>query len=125
MARPPTAAALVLVLSAIAASTMHVHAIDDGLCRTPIMGMNSWTAYGASVTAKDLLDVGQFFVSSGLRDLGYTWINTDDGWDTGTRAADGKLQPDGAKFPQGIRGLVKQLNGMASTQVLVLAMAVR
>jgi len=35
-----------------------------------------------SVTAQDLLDVGRFFVSSGLRDVGYRWINTDDGWDT-------------------------------------------
>ena len=38
--------------------------------------------------------MGKFFVSSGLRDVGYTWINTDDGWDTHNRTADGKLQPD-------------------------------
>jgi hypothetical protein len=43
-------------------------ALDDGLCRTPIMGMNSWTAFGASVTEADLLPVGKFFVDSGMRD---------------------------------------------------------
>ena len=39
--------------------------------------------------------------------LRYNWINTDDGWDTKTRAPDGKLQPDLTKFPDGIAGLVK------------------
>jgi len=73
------------------------------------MGMNSWTAFGVSVTEADLIAVADFFVSSGLRDLGYTWINTDDGWDVGTRAADGKLQVDLAKFPNGIGGLVTKL----------------
>merc|ERR1712166_1698774 len=74
--------------------------------------MNSWTAFGSAVTAQDLLNVAKFFVSSGLRDAGYNWINTDDGWDTKTRAPDGKLQPDLTKFPDGIAGLVKELNTM-------------
>eukprot|EP00729_Bicosta_minor_P019495 gene19495-6283_t len=86
--------------------------VDDGLCRTPIMGMNSWTAFGAGVTEQDLLDVGNFFVSSGLRDAGYKWVNTDDGWDTKERDSDGKLQVDLVKFPSGIKGLVQKLNGM-------------
>jgi|EP01043_Picozoa_sp_COSAG02_P055757 alpha-galactosidase len=87
-------------------------ALDDGLCQTPIMGMNSWTAYGASVTEADLLDVGKFFVSSGLREAGYKWVNSDDGWDTHARGADGRLQPDLQKFPDGIRGLTKKLGAM-------------
>ena len=87
-------------------------ALDDGLCRTPIMGMNSWTAFGASVTEADLLNVGKFFVSSGLRKAGYRWINSDDGWDTHARGADGRLQPDLKKFPDGISGLTKKLDAM-------------
>jgi hypothetical protein len=52
---------------AVAAAALAVPAvaIDDGLCQTPVMGMNSWTAFGASVTAEDLLSVGKFFVDSG------------------------------------------------------------
>lgn len=86
--------------------------LDDGLCRTPIMGMNSWTAFGSNVNEQDLLDVAHFFVSSGLRDKGYKWINTDDGWDTTARDANGRLQPDVSKFPSGIDGLVKQLGAI-------------
>jgi alpha-galactosidase len=98
---------LVLVLQPPAAQ-----ALDDGLCRTPIMGMNSWTAFGQGVTEADLLAVGSFFVSSGLRDAGYRWVNSDDGWDTRSRGADGRLQPDPAKFPDGIKGLVQKLGAM-------------
>jgi alpha-galactosidase len=47
----------------------------------------------------------------GLRDAGYTWVNTDDGWDTKKRNSDGTLQPDPLKFPKGIKGLVQELSG--------------
>ena len=88
-------------------------AIDDGLCRTPIMGMNSWTAFHSSVTEADLLLVGEFFVSSGLRAKGYRFVNTDDGWDTNTRDnVTHRLQPDLSKFPDGISGLTKKLGAM-------------
>ena len=56
--------------------------------------------------------MGHFFISSGLRDVGYNWINTDDGWDTNSRDANGKLQPNLLKFPDGIVGLTKQLGDM-------------
>lgn len=39
-----------------------VAAIDDGLCRTPIMGTNSWTAFGSGVTAADLIATGKLVV---------------------------------------------------------------
>ena len=85
-------------------------ALDDGLCRTPIMGFNSWTAYGSEVTEQNLLDTGTFLVSSGLRDLGYSWVNVDDGWSLPARdAKTGKLLPDLAKFPDGVGGLVAKL----------------
>jgi hypothetical protein len=85
-------------------------ALNDGLCRTPIMGFNSWTAYGKGVTEQNLLDTGTFLVSSGLRELGYSWVNVDDGWSVEARdAKTGKLLPDLAKFPDGIGGLVTKL----------------
>lgn len=42
----------------------------------------------------------------------YRWINTDDGWDTKSRASDGRLQPDLLKFPKGIKGLVQDLEAL-------------
>ena len=90
-----------------------VHSLDDGLCKTPVMGMNSWTAFSKDVTAQDLIDVGKFFVSSGLRDVGYKWVNTDDGWSLNTRhPTTGRIQTDLTKFPKDIPGLVQELNAM-------------
>ena len=54
--------------------------------------------------------IGQFLVSSGLRAAGFNHVNTDDGWDTYSRNANGTLQPDPNKFPQGIIGVVQNLS---------------
>jgi len=77
------------------------------------MGMNSWTAFGSSVTEADLLSVANFFVSSGLHAKGYRFINSDDGWDTNARNdTTQQLVPDLKKFPDGIAGLTAKLGAM-------------
>ncbi|MBP3967413.1 alpha-galactosidase [Paenibacillus lignilyticus] len=45
-----------------------------------------------------------YLVSSGLKDAGYTYVNIDDCWQTHSRDAQGRLVPDPAKFPDGIKG---------------------
>ncbi len=86
------------------------HCLPDGLARTPIMGFNSWTAYGCLVTASDLVDVGEFFVSSGLAAKGYTYVNTDDCWMLGRNATTQQIQPNPFTFPDGIVGLTATLH---------------
>ena len=54
-------------------------ALDNGLARTPPMGWNSWNCYGAGITADKMKATADFFVSSGLKDAGYTYVSTDDG----------------------------------------------
>ncbi|MGW3994879.1 NPCBM/NEW2 domain-containing protein [Amycolatopsis sp. NPDC004772] len=44
-------------------------------------------------------------VTSGLKDAGYRYVNIAGCWATKTRAADGKLQPDTAKYPD-LPGLI-------------------
>lgn len=53
------------------------------------MGFSSWNHFSMGVSAPLLLDVADAFVSTGLRDAGYTYINTDDGWLDYNRTADG------------------------------------
>jgi len=48
-----------------------------------------------------LTQQADFFVSSGLSKVGYTYISTDDGWMTGARNAAGQMIPDPVKFPGG------------------------
>lgn len=44
-------------------------------------------------------------VSLGLADLGYKYVNLDDGWQAKTRAPDGTLTYDTKKFPNGIKAV--------------------
>ena len=87
-------------------------AIDDGLARTPPMGLNSWTSVGSGVSAAFLQAMGDFFVSSGLREAGFEYICSDDGWSNGTRSAGGELQPDSKKFPAGLLGVANYLHSI-------------
>jgi alpha-galactosidase len=74
-----------------------------GLAPTPPMGWNSWNEFGGNVNQKLVESVADAFVASGLKDAGYTYVNIDDTWSNKAgRAADGSLQADLNKFPDGI-----------------------
>ena len=44
-------------------------------------------------------------VSDGYKDAGYEYVNIDDCWLAKERAADGQLQADPDRFPNGIKAL--------------------
>jgi alpha-galactosidase len=75
------------------------------LALTPPMGFNDWNAFGCDVSEKLITETADFFVSSGLKDAGYTYVNIDDCWSLRERGPDGKLVPDPVKFPSGIKGV--------------------
>lgn len=95
--RRPVLVSLALLFSA--------SSLDNGLLRTPPLGFNSWTAFGTGVSEADLRATADFFVSSGLKDAGYLYVNCDDGWSLENRDASGRLVPDPVKFPSGLRNL--------------------
>lgn len=67
------------------------------LAATPPMGWNSWYSVQSKVSDADVRANADALVSSGLRDLGYIYVNIDLGWE-GTRDAFGVMHPN-AKFP--------------------------
>ncbi len=69
----------------------------DGLAATPPMGWSSWNAFADRIDDATIRAMADAMVARGLRDVGYTHINIDDGWQ-GKRDAAGVLQPN-AKFP--------------------------
>lgn len=77
----------------------------DTLAATPPMGFNNWNAFGCDVSEALIEETADKLVSSGFRDLGYRYVNIDDCWSLRERGADGRLVPDPAKFPSGIKGL--------------------
>jgi len=94
------AGAVVLTFAAAPPAT----ALDNGLAQTPPMGFNDWNSFGCNVDEQLIKQTADFFVSSGLKDAGYEYVNIDDCWLEKTRSADGHLVPDPVKFPDGIKG---------------------
>ncbi|HTV18146.1 MAG TPA: NPCBM/NEW2 domain-containing protein [Polyangiaceae bacterium] len=92
-------------VGASAAPAARALAETPALALTPPMGFNDWNAFGCDVNEKLIRETADFFVSSGLKDAGYVQLNIDDCWSLRERDASGKLVPDPAKFPSGIRGV--------------------
>lgn len=77
------------------------------------MGWNSWNVGGCTYANADTaLKTAKLFVSLGLKDLGYQYVNIDDCWSTKQRNATGYLVPDPAKFPKGMKALTDEIHGM-------------
>jgi len=75
------------------------------LALTPPMGWSSWNTFGKDIHEEMVRQVADTLVSSGMKDAGYTYVNIDDGWQLGTRDAEGNLQYDPRKFPSGMKAL--------------------
>lgn len=78
----------------------------------PVMGWSSWYAFRTAISESLVLAQAQALVSSGLAAAGYTCVNLDDGWAAPARDSGGRLQPDPAKFPGGIRALADQVHAL-------------
>ncbi len=85
-------------------------AVQGPLAQTPPMGFNNWNAFGCDVNETLIKQTADFFVSSGLKDAGYQFVNIDDCWSMMQRDADGKLVPDPVKFPSGIQGVAEYVH---------------
>lgn len=84
--------------------------IGDELALTPPMGWSSWNTFGRHLTAQLIREVADAMVANGMRDLGYTYINIDDFWQLAERGADGHIQINKEKFPDGIKPVADYLH---------------
>jgi alpha-galactosidase len=98
--------AMVVVL--VAAATAHAQKFD-GLAVTPPMGWNSWNHFGCNVDEQLIRDTADAMVSSGMKDVGYVYVNIDDCWH-GARDANGNIQPDPERFPSGMNALAEYVH---------------
>lgn len=80
-------------------------ALDNGLCKTPPLGWNSWNCFGPNIDEAKIKGVADAMVSSGLKDAGYIYLNLDDNWMAQSRDASGNLRGDPTRFPKGMKEL--------------------
>ena len=65
-----------------------------------------------AATATVALNTANAFVSLGLKDLGYEYVNIDDCWANLNRDSSGNLVPNPSKWPNGIKAVADQIHGM-------------
>lgn len=76
----------------------------NGLALTPPMGFNNWNSTHCRAEFDEAMvkGIADIFVEKGLKEAGYEFVNLDDCWAKPQRNADGKLEADPVRFPNGI-----------------------
>jgi alpha-galactosidase len=94
-------------IAAVALTASPASALENGLARTPPMGFNNWnsTQCRAEFNESMVKGIADIFVSAGLKDAGYTYVNIDDCWAETSRDAKGNLVPSHVRFPNGIKSV--------------------
>src|ERR1700739_1717048 len=85
-------------------STQPIHALDNGLAKTPPMGWNSWNKFACNVSEDLIRGMADAMVSSGMRDAGYQYVVIDDCWQV-SRDQNGNIVADPQRFPHGMKTL--------------------
>jgi alpha-galactosidase len=88
-------------------------AVENGLANTPAMGFNNWNATHCRAEFNEAMvkGIADLFVSRGLKDAGYQYVNIDDCWALPNRNGAGNLVPDPARFPNGIKAVADYVHG--------------
>ena len=87
----------------IAASSSLFAQKSADLAPTPPMGWNTWNTFQTNIDEPLLKGMVDSYVSSGMRDAGYTYFVLDDGWMSMERDSNGQLVADPKKFPRGMK----------------------
>jgi alpha-galactosidase len=82
------------------------------LAPTPPMGWNDWAHYECGYSAQTILDNARALVRTGLAAAGYATVTIDDCWMQKDRDAQGNLQPDPRRFPQGMKSVVQAVHAL-------------
>lgn len=77
----------------------------------PTMGWSSWNTFALNISEDIIKGQADAMVSTGLKDVGYKYINIDDGYFYNRNETSGALLIHPTKFPNGLRPLVDYIHG--------------
>ncbi len=77
--------------------------LTGSLAPLPPMGFNTWNTFQTKISEDMLKNMVETYVSSGMREAGYTYFVLDDGWMSMQRDSAGSLTADPVKFPHGMK----------------------
>jgi alpha-galactosidase len=106
----PTLCRGIFMAMALCCSSLSVSAQKwEHLADTPQMGWSTWNKFQGDISEEIIKGIADAMVETGLRDAGYTYINIDDCWH-GERDAEGFIQEDPKKFPNGMKSVADYLH---------------
>ena len=76
----------------------------------PTMGWSSWNTYRVDISDSLILRQADAMVAKGLKEVGYTYVNIDDGYFGGRDAQTGHLLIHPTRFPHGLRPVVEHIH---------------
>ena len=76
----------------------------------PTMGWSSWNTFALNINEDVIKGQADAMVSTGLADVGYKYINIDDGYFYGRHETSGALLVHPTKFPNGLKPIVKYIH---------------
>lgn len=76
----------------------------------PTMGWSSWNTYGVNINDALIRKQADAMVSKGLKAVGFSHINIDDGYFGGRDAETGQLLIHPTRFPNGLKGIVDYIH---------------
>ena len=102
---------LLLVACLLSVGTYARMAADDeGMDEGPTMGWSSWNTYGVNINEDLIRKQTAAMVNKKLKDVGYRYINIDDGYFGGRNAETGQLLIHPTRFPNGLKGVVDYIH---------------
>ena len=94
---------LILVICVIGNKAL---AMDNGLAKTPPMGFNTFNWFHGGFDETIIKQITDAMVSSGMKNLGYQFVNIDGGWwPDNILTSDGHMNVDMGRFPSGAKGM--------------------
>ncbi|MGC1548079.1 MAG: glycoside hydrolase family 27 protein [Rhodanobacter sp.] len=98
-------------VSVVAAGAATARA-DQAAPNLPQMGFNNWNSTHCRDEFNETMirGIADKFISLGLKDAGYRYVNIDDCWANWQRDKDGHLQANPKRFPSGIKALADYIH---------------
>lgn len=79
---------------------------------TPTMGWSTFNTFNLDISEKIILEQADAMANLGLKDVGYKYINIDDGFFGGRDSETGQLLIHPERFPNGLKGIVEHIHGL-------------
>ena len=84
---------------------------DKAAFLPPLMGWSSWNTYHVNINEELIKRQADAMVSQGLKDVGYLYINTDDGF-FGWRDETGLMHAHPDRFPNGMKPVADHIHSL-------------